>query len=206
MIMAVYSNSSSAPSARLGVTSPTPVNSSGGWQTISLQSPVTVNSGQTVWLSWIFENAVGVRHTTGLPARAQSTASWSGGMPATFGTASFANYRYSVYCTYTTSPADEAEYLNEPVEMNTVTEQEEVLIYPNPTEGEFTVSWKNRYDHRLLITIYNITGQIVKEVQTDPDMNEIKFNLKGTSEGIYLLEIQDRKNDLILNRSRIIKK
>jgi len=183
-----------------------PVNFIAGWQTISLQSPVTVSTGQTVWLSWIFENAVGVRHTTGLPARAQSTASWSGGMPATFGTASFADYRYSVYCTYTTSPGDEAEYLDKPFETNTINKEEEVLIYPNPTEGEFTVSWKNRYDHRLLIAIYNITGQIVKEVQTDPDINEIKFNLNGTSEGIYLLEMSDRKNDQILSRSRIIKK
>jgi len=100
LLMGIYSNSSEAPASRLGVTSSSPVNSSSGWQTISLQSPVTVSSGQTVWLSWVFENTIGVRYTTGIPARAQSTSIWSGEMPATFGTASFANYRYSVYCTY----------------------------------------------------------------------------------------------------------
>jgi len=128
-------------------------------------------------------------------------------MPATFGAATFANYKFSIYCTYTASPGDEAEYLDEPVEMNKINNKEEaVLIYPNPTEGEFTISWKNSYDHMLLITIYNITGQIVKEVQTDPDVNQIRINLNGTNEGIYILEMNDRKNDLILNRSRIIKK
>ena len=85
-------------------------------------------------------------------------------------------------------------------------DKEEVLIYPNPTDGDITVTWKNRYSHRLDITIYNILGKAVKEVQTDPDVNEIRLDLDGTSRGIYLFEMKDKKNDLILNRSRIIKK
>ncbi|HOF21838.1 MAG TPA: M12 family metallo-peptidase, partial [Bacteroidales bacterium] len=101
MLMAVYSNSSGTPGARLGVTSQTPVNSSAGWQTVSLENPVSVSAGQTVWLAWIFENSVGLRYANGAPARAQSPQSWSGGMPQNFGTASLDNYRYSVYCSYT---------------------------------------------------------------------------------------------------------
>ena len=59
-----------------------------------------VTSGQKVWLSWVFENNPGVRYVAGTPARAQSAALWSGGMPDPFGAATFANYKYSVYCTY----------------------------------------------------------------------------------------------------------
>ncbi|MBN1597509.1 MAG: T9SS type A sorting domain-containing protein, partial [Bacteroidales bacterium] len=85
-------------------------------------------------------------------------------------------------------------------------DKEDVLIYPNPTEGQITVTWKNRYSHRLNITIYNIVGQIVKEIQTDPDVNEIRLDLDGTSRGIYLFEMRDKKNNVMLNRSRIIKR
>ena len=208
MLMGVYSNSSGTPGSRLGVTSSVAVNSSAGWQTVSLDNPVTVSAGQTVWLSWVFQNSVGVRHTKTPPARAQSGASWSGGMPQSFGTASLADFRYSVYCSYTlpgsneTIPADEAD--------NTVSdlfsmEKEQVLIYPNPTDGEFTVSWKNRYDSRLTITIYNISGQLIKTVQTDPGVNEIKLNLNGVRKGIYFIELKDRQNDIVLSRSGVIK-
>jgi len=72
-----------------------------GWQTVPLKSPITVTSGQTVWLAWLFENNPGIRYASGTPGRAQSAGTWSAGMPATFGAASYADYQYSIYCTYT---------------------------------------------------------------------------------------------------------
>jgi len=207
VVLGVYSDASGAPSARLGVTPSTTINSTAGWQTVSLSSPVTVTAGQKVWLAWVFENTVGTRYVAGTPARAQSAALWAGGMPTTFGTASYANYKFSVYCTYTTGSGDEIKTVDEPLDINQVyIDREEVLIYPNPTEGDITVTWKNSYSHRLDITIYNILGEAVKEVQTDPDVNEIRLDLNGNSKGVYLFEMKDRKNNLILNRSRIIKK
>lgn len=209
MLMAVYSNTSGTPGSRLGITSSTPVNSSAGWQTLFLTSPVSVSSGQTVWLSWVFENSVGVRHTTGSPARAQSTASWAGGMPVSFGAASLSNYKYSVYCSYSIPGGDESISVNEPgssdIDLFSM-EKEQVLIYPNPSDEEFTVTWKNRYDHRLLVTIYNLNGQPVKTAQTDSGINEIKMNLNGIKSGIYLLELKDCNNNIILCTTRIIRK
>jgi len=128
-------------------------------------------------------------------------------MPTTFGTASYANYKFSVYCTYTTSGGDEIKSVNEPTDIQSVyMDKEEVLIYPNPTDGNLTVTWKNRYNHRLDITIYNILGEAVKEVQTDPDVNEIRLDLNDNSKGVYLFEMKDKTNDMVLNRSRIIRK
>jgi hypothetical protein len=213
VLLGVYADASGAPGARLGVTASTVINSTGGWQTIPLTSAYSVASGQTVWLSWVFENNPGIRYVAGTPARAESPNLWAGGMPDPFGAASFGNYKYSLYCTYTTGSGDEikdmdyVKSVNTPVDINSVLmDKEEVLIYPNPTEGNLTVTWKNRYSHRLDITIYNILGKAVKEIQTDPDVNEIRLDLDGTSRGIYLFEMKDKKNDLILNRSRIIKK
>ena len=102
VLLGVYADAGGAPGARLGVTSSTTINSTAGWQTVSLISPVRVTSGQKVWLSWVFENNPGIRYVAGTPARAESPQVWAGGMPDPFGTASFADYKYSLYCTYIT--------------------------------------------------------------------------------------------------------
>ena len=101
VLLGVYSDASGAPGSKTGSYTINNDNSSAGWQTVSLNSPVTVTSGQKVWLAWVFENTVGTRYVAGTPARAQSAALWAGGMPDPFGSASFANYKFSVYCTYT---------------------------------------------------------------------------------------------------------
>ena len=102
-ILAVYADVSGRPGARLGVTAPTVINGSEGWQTIALQSPVSVSSGQTVWLAWVFENDPGMRWTEGRPGRAISPAAWSGGMPSSFGSSSATNGIYSIYANYTST-------------------------------------------------------------------------------------------------------
>ena len=89
------------------MTAATTINSTAGWQTIPLTSPYSVASGQKVWLAWVFETNPGIRYVAGTPARAESPNLWAGGMPDPFGTATFANYRYSIYCTYTIGSGDE---------------------------------------------------------------------------------------------------
>jgi hypothetical protein len=100
MLLGVYSDSSNRPGARLGVTNAVTVNGSAGWQTVALQSPVSVAAGQRVWLAWVLQNSVGIRATSGTPGRAEAGATWSGGMPTTFGSSTVGNYIYSIYATY----------------------------------------------------------------------------------------------------------
>ena len=103
-ILAVYADAGGLPGARLGMTNSTPINSTEGWQTISLQSPVAVSAGQTIWLAWVFENDPGHALDRG-HARAVrlSPATWSGGMPDSFGPSSTTTGIYSIYATYSTS-------------------------------------------------------------------------------------------------------
>jgi len=100
LLLGVYSDVNGTPGTRLGVTSATTISSSEGWQTVSLISPVTIATGQSVWLAYVFENDPGVRYIAGTPPRAQSMDSWSGGMPESFGSSIMANYKYSFFCTY----------------------------------------------------------------------------------------------------------
>jgi len=100
-ILAVYGDTAGKPGTLLGATASTLINSAPGWQTIALQSPVAVSSGRTIWLAWVFEADPGLRWTTGTPGRALSSATWSGGMPSSFGTSQTdVNAIYSIYATY----------------------------------------------------------------------------------------------------------
>jgi cysteine-rich repeat protein len=100
LLLAIYEDNNDAPGNRLGVTSEVQISSSAGWVTVDLVSPVSVTSGQKVWLAWVFENNPGVRNEAGTPGRAQSSETWSSGMPTSFGSSSFSNYIYSIYATY----------------------------------------------------------------------------------------------------------
>ena len=99
MILGVY-DGASLPNNRLGVTASTPMSSSTGWQTINLTSPVYVTGGSSIWLAWVYQTNPGIRYQTGTPGRAQSTDTWSGGMPDPFGSSSTGSYLYSIYATY----------------------------------------------------------------------------------------------------------
>ena len=97
VLLGVYSDATGAPLSLLGITSSTTVNATEGWQTVNLTSPVSVTTGQTVWLAYVFENSVGIRYEVGTPGRALSSDTWTSGMPGTFGVSTNADYNYSLY-------------------------------------------------------------------------------------------------------------
>jgi hypothetical protein len=99
MILAVYEGEN-MPRNRLSVTPETNVNSSDGWQTISLTSPVSVRGGQTVWLAWVYENNPGIATGFGSPSANSSNSGWEEGMPEQFGSINRAYNIYSIYATY----------------------------------------------------------------------------------------------------------
>ncbi|UCH96721.1 MAG: PKD domain-containing protein, partial [Candidatus Aminicenantes bacterium] len=99
MILGVY-DGEDTPQNRLGVTETTAVSGSTGWQTIELTTPVSVESGSTIWLAWVYENNPGIAYQTGSPGRYQSASTWSGGMPDPFGSGSQADYIYSIHANY----------------------------------------------------------------------------------------------------------
>ncbi|MEZ5104291.1 MAG: T9SS type A sorting domain-containing protein [Draconibacterium sp.] len=101
VLIGVYDDSSGYPSSSLGATQSTTVNSTEGWQTVNLSTPVNVKAGQTVWLAWVFQSNPGVRYTVGSPGRASSQSTWVSGIPSDFGSSNIAEYKYSVYCNFT---------------------------------------------------------------------------------------------------------
>ena len=100
MILGIYDGASS-PGNLLGVTPSTTVNASTGWQTINLTNSVSVSAGDTIWLAWVYESNPGISYQTGSPGRVDAGNGWTSGMPSVYGSASQADYIYSIYANYT---------------------------------------------------------------------------------------------------------
>jgi PKD repeat protein len=66
---------------------------------------------------------------------------------------------------------------------------DEIHIYPNPTEGSFTVKTKD-YAGPLNILITDMTGRFIQCQDYPGGINKaVKFDISGKGKGIYLIEI-----------------
>ncbi len=211
VLLGVYSDQSGVPSSLLGLTVSTVINSTAGWQTVPLVNPVEVTSGQTVWLTWVFENNPGVRFTTGTPGRAHSSETWSAGMPATFGTSSFADVKYSIYCTYVLKIANLKEAtipeieITEPTptlsvgyenkEANSLTnvnsgnlfERNDFKIYPNPANSFVNIDYSLIPETETRIFILDATGRIIISRSVNSSSNRI--DISQLSPGTYFIKL-----------------
>ena len=69
--------------------------------------------------------------------------------------------------------------------------QGDILIYPNPNNGSFMLSFTNDNNAETSIRMFNLAGQVVLEKQVSPTvgLNTIKFDISAYSEGMYIMEI-----------------
>ena len=223
-LLGVYSDQGGFPSSRLGITASTLVNSNAGWQTVQLSSPVQVISGQTVWLSWVFQNTPGIRYTSGTPGRAASSYTWANGMPATFGISTIASNKYSIYCTYTVSTTlkdanifdinnNSSELTFENVnskEDNSLTVENslsnfnkiEFKLYPNPANSFCYVDCSLIPDTETYILIYDTNGRLITKLLIDSTIK--KIDVSQLSSGIYYINLRNNKE--IITKKLIIEK
>jgi len=81
---------------------------------------------------------------------------------------------------------------------------ESYLIYPNPTNGIVNIDLSTLSQNSNEFTVTNITGvEIHRELINNN--NRIQFNLDGYSEGMYFINITNRKGELISQRISYLK-
>ncbi|MBK6285927.1 MAG: T9SS type A sorting domain-containing protein [Draconibacterium sp.] len=219
VLMGVYSDQNGSPSSRLGVTASTMINSNEGWQTVSLLSPVSVNAGQKIWLAWVFQDNPGVRYTIGKPGRAQSTGTWSAGMPSTFGNVTSADYNYSIYCTYTPNsailkgaeipevvdiaieetPEILVENISESISLidNAIVQNQEneFKLYPNPAKSYVNVDFVFMPQTPTTIEIIDGYGRTVDKKLAESTSNRIETS--QLTRGMYFIRITNNQNSQI---------
>ncbi len=67
-------------------------------------------------------------------------------------------------------------------------------VYPNPNQGEFVI--RGNFDNYTILdlTVYNVLGETVKELQLNTSDKETRIDLKVES-GIYFLSVQGNGNE-----------
>ncbi|WP_073002126.1 T9SS type A sorting domain-containing protein [Mariniphaga anaerophila] len=199
VLLGVYSDDNGSPGTLQGITSTTAVNSTEGWQTVRLLNPVSAASGATVWLSWVFEKSPGVRYSVGSPSRAHSLESWSSGMPDSFGYSSFADYKYSVYCTYVSianvlkeatipeSEKGENAFLEIIENSGSASEFDDFDLYPNPARSFVNVRLKYIPEIKSRILLVDASGKILSNYMVSS--GSVKLDVAQLSSGLYFVKV-----------------
>jgi surface protein len=71
----------------------------------------------------------------------------------------------------------------------------EVVVYPNPSQGVFNLKWKN--NRPLTYKITDVSGKLIIESLTVKDTTSTKIDLTRFSKGVYFVEIQQDKIKII---------
>jgi len=75
-------------------------------------------------------------------------------------------------------------------------------VYPNPSNGKFTISFNANYQGKYLVRIYSMIGQVVfkQSYETNPGLNSIKIDIGNLQQGIYVVEM----NSICINNDKNI--
>ena len=67
----------------------------------------------------------------------------------------------------------------------------DIMIYPNPTSGMFTLNYTSSSSGANVIKLYNLVGQVVytQSVEQSAGSNTVSFDIGTLSQGIYMLEL-----------------
>ena len=69
--------------------------------------------------------------------------------------------------------------------------QGEILLYPNPTNGQVSLSYQSGESAQNSVKIYNLLGAIVlsETYSASSGLNTLNFDLSQYNQGIYILEL-----------------
>jgi ligand-binding sensor domain-containing protein len=83
-------------------------------------------------------------------------------------------------------------YLNTP-EYLKPTQSNEFNLFPNPTNGKFTIELSN-YSKNQQIEIYNLSGQLIKSLKTTTP--KVQIDLSAFPKGLYFIRVKNGKTVL----------
>jgi hypothetical protein len=132
-----------------------------------------------------------VRYTAGTPGRVQSSATWSSGMPATFGTATIGTNKFSIYCTYIVGGTKSAEIST--VVSKVSNDEFTFKAYPNPFTDKLNIEFSYTNDTHAKLEIYNIAGSRLETLFNGPingkEMYSVEYLPKLVSSQIILYHL-----------------
>ena len=212
MQLAVYADENGSPGNLLGSTRTTSVEAIEGWQTIDLSVPVPVTNGQTVWLSWLFEDNVLVRWSYSEQGRAQGMSTWLTGLKSHFGPATFEwPATYSVFCTFSYAGTSIISNKNSTMIADVIDDDsfvegldEEVInAFPNPTYSNVTIRWQKDYSSGVILQVYNMSGDLIGNARISSGIFEYRLELANEKSGFYTVRLIDIETGKTIGVKRI---
>lgn len=86
-------------------------------------------------------------------------------------------------------PSDGNENASNVVKTETV-----VILYPNPTNGEFNIKFNARKDEIISVQVFNMTGKMVADISKNISRNGsevlINYNNQYLADGIYIVRVK----------------
>jgi len=83
---------------------------------------------------------------------------------------------------------------------------EEILVYPNPTTGLITVEFSEISKNLFTIELYNMTGQKCYETNISNNTNKKSIDLSKLPKGIYFFKLQSLNKNIIYTEKIILMK
>ncbi|MGB1317062.1 MAG: T9SS type A sorting domain-containing protein [Flavobacteriales bacterium] len=74
----------------------------------------------------------------------------------------------------------------------------EAQIYPNPNNGEFSISVKGS-EADLNVAVFNVIGEKIHEVKIS-GKDGAQLDLKGTKKGLYVVQVIDETRGEVVTR------
>ena len=87
-------------------------------------------------------------------------------------------------------------------EENDISDLEKIVIYPNPSEGIFNLSFSGKINNEVKLTVTNIIGQILFEKKAF-EVTNFELDLSRYTSGTYILKISNEEKTI--NRKLILK-
>jgi thiol-disulfide isomerase/thioredoxin len=78
-------------------------------------------------------------------------------------------------------------------------------VYPNPSEGNFTMILNSNYNTEMTIEVLDLVGKVVYSTNNSTIIGENKLdvNLNGLNAGQYILKATDDSNNIIIKQIQI---
>ena len=72
-------------------------------------------------------------------------------------------------------------------------------VYPNPSNGKYTIEIKSNENKLVNYSVYDFTGRKVKQIQvmlTSNQINKSNIDISNFANGMYVLEVSDGQNTM----------
>ncbi|RKD90661.1 T9SS type A sorting domain-containing protein [Mangrovibacterium diazotrophicum] len=194
--LGVYDDASGVPGKLLTLTPTVTTNHKAGWQTVNLDSTVSISAGQTVWLAFHIGNGASIRYAWRGPARTCNINYPSLYFPTDFGRSTAINISYSIHCCYSpTNVLKKSSQVASEVLLPEYTSAEHsgLNVYPNPFNEKVKFDFTLEKDANVVLEIYNMVGQKIATLVNDRVeagvRNTIEYLPETDISGIYVYKL-----------------